>query len=460
VGAGAGGGPCTVRRLNVRGVRRSGSNLAAPLVHAGTTIDVLDVEDIYVIDDGTSGASKPQVEVASGQSVGRFSARKVRLFGSSGQQDMPVLKVDSGATVGLASLDDVKSDRVLSLIGNAGTMTTSLGSGLSMADAGSGGIVANSGTWTNSILSNTDQSTAGFTGTAPATKGGDYYRSGGSTPASISISPASLGTGLAGQTVAVTGSDFTTATTFTLSGLAGTSLTATTIHSRTSATLTVTTGSTAGSATIQCSDFSTATLVVAAGVTVYMEDDFAGTGGTTIAGRTPAPTQNGSDVWALGQDSTATLAVATGGSGETSSGAGTNWSAYYPLTGVSTDQVVTSTLTIARGTAAVVTWNLRADSPVQNALIIQLNLAGTVCAVNTYISGMFTLVHTDSVTPPTGTPFDVVMTLSGTTLGISIGGTSVLSGFTVPSATAPGIYIRQEGGSVGDVVFNKLKVTS
>jgi hypothetical protein len=168
--------PASIARLNVKGVRRSGSHLTVPLVTVNGPVVHLDIDDLYVYDDTTSGSAKQQVEVTSAGSIARFSARGVRLeSANAGQATMPLLQIDSGGSVALATLAGITSDHVLDIATNAGTITKLLGSGISQSNVGSGAIVANAGTWTTSVLSNVDPATLDHTGTAPGATHGDYY---------------------------------------------------------------------------------------------------------------------------------------------------------------------------------------------------------------------------------------------------------------------------------------------
>ena len=167
------GNQVTINRLNLTGVRRSGSNLANPLLaftNSGSTIARLDIDDLRVYDDTTSGSVKQQVVAAGGNTITKFSARKVRLdSANSGQANMPLLAVNSGATVSLASLEDVTSDHVLDQIVNAGTLGTLLATRCEQTGAGAGAIIANTGSWASHAVAANDPATTLYTGTGPTT---------------------------------------------------------------------------------------------------------------------------------------------------------------------------------------------------------------------------------------------------------------------------------------------------
>jgi hypothetical protein len=139
-----------IRRLLVDGVYRRGSSLVIPLVHVTRPIRHLDLRDIYSLDDGTSGASKPVVLVESPGSVTDFSAMGVGLDGSGGTQDMPILRVAAGASVTLARVTNASTRNVAALVSNAGTVA-------------------------RLVVSNTDPAAVACTGTAPASTSGDYF---------------------------------------------------------------------------------------------------------------------------------------------------------------------------------------------------------------------------------------------------------------------------------------------
>lgn len=452
-----------VGRLVVSGSNnRTGSNLAIPLVSVRAACNCLDIDGLRVLDDGTSGTTKHQVEVIEGGSITRFSARDVRLEGNSGNQAMALLNVASGSTVTLADFNGVTSDKVLDLVVNAGTIGTVLGRGVSMTNAGSGALVANSGTWTTSVLSNCDPALTDHTGTAPGSTHGDFYGSGGGGGSpSISLSPATLAVSLTGQTIAVTGTDFTTATTFAMTGLSGSSITGTTINSRTSATLTVTTGSTSGSATITCSDFSTASLAVTAAATTFLDDTFHGTAGTSLTGNTAVPTNNGSDAYGDFTPTFGAMGYASGGVGATSL-AMTGGAAFssYPLAGIGQGGTYTFKFTGAASSAVAAMHIHRADG--SNEVAISASFgggSGPVIDVSTTTGGTTTDHGNVNVTMPTGSVQTLVAALTGTSMAITLDGTPVTT-VTVPTGSGTILLIGQSGGTAGDIVFTEVKVTS
>jgi hypothetical protein len=454
-----------IERISLSGVKRSGSNLAIPLFNSNAATQDLVLDDIFVFDDGTSASGKVNVKLASGAAVSRLTAEKCQLIGHSGNQTMPLVEVDSGASVGILKLHDLSSDHVLDLATNAGTVTTLLCSKLSMTNFGSGAVIANPGTLTNYVLSNSDPEITVSTGTSPSTLTGDFFGFGAPT---ISISPTSLTSSLTGQTLTVSGTDFTTATTFTVSGLSGTSITNTVINSRISATLTLTTGSTTGTATIHCSDFATASLAVAAsGPTVYLDDTFTGTAGASLTGEQATPTNNGSDVYTdLAGFGYGVLGYAPGGVGATSLGLGGSDGAFarYPLTGVPQDGTYTLKFT-SSSQFPQISFHLHSDAGAVNELVLTLNFGGsggpTAASVilSTTVGGSSSFGGSSGLTLNTGVEHTMVVTVTGSSFEVVID----LAGLiftTVPTGIGTGILISQQGGSAGDVVFNEVKVTA
>ena len=168
-----------VRRLRVQGVRRS-THLSVPLISANPgPVAEIGVRDIAVDDDGISGSSLPQVEVRSGAVVSRFSASGVDFVGHFAGQSMPLLQIDSGGSVALATITNASATNVA-------------------------GLVANSGTLSTLVLSNTGPATTDYTGTAPGSKKGDYYISTApATPAALAagaVTAGSIGTTTASAT--------------------------------------------------------------------------------------------------------------------------------------------------------------------------------------------------------------------------------------------------------------------
>ena len=196
----------------------------------------------------------------------------------------------------------------------------------------------------------------------------------------------------------------------------------------------------------------------AAGVTTYLNDNFAGTAGANLTGHVPN-TQNGSDVWGGGLSEGA-MVLAQGG-GATSSGATSNWSADYQLTGVG--GVGTYNFTFTNGvTSAFPTFYLRADAGggLNNLVAVVANyslqriellvISGGTVTVNTNYPQALTI----------GAIETLAVTLASTTVSATLNGTSIFSGIAIPASSNSHFYIRQQQGSAGDVKFASVTVHS
>jgi hypothetical protein len=201
-----------------------------------------------------------------------------------------------------------------------------------------------------------------------------------------------------------------------------------------------------------------AALSYVAGFTTYLSDGFSGTAGTSLTGRVPDTTQNGTDVWGPAL-SEGILALATGGA--TSSGTGPNWSADYPLTGVSGGVgVYTIPFTFAN-TGGDATFYLRADAA-EGSLsdVIAIDASQSASHVNLLvISGGTTLTNTNyTFSFALATLLTAVVTITSTTVSMTINGTAIFTGITIPTFTGSRMYIRQQGGSAGSTLFQSVLV--
>jgi hypothetical protein len=194
-----------------------------------------------------------------------------------------------------------------------------------------------------------------------------------------------------------------------------------------------------------------------------MEDNFAGTAGTSLTGRTPDTTTDGSTTWGAPEAAEGGMVIKAGG-GAITTAASPSGNTYANPSG-SADSPVTFVWTNPN-TSAVPTMQIRSDGvAATNYLQFDANYGLNEIHISKMVAGAFTgniaifALSSVGLTFTINTAYTLALTPSGTTLTGTINGQSIGS-ITIPASAFKGIAIRQQAGSAGDTVFTKAKVTS
>lgn len=424
-----------ISRIGIRGVRRSGSHLGLPLMTVGQSASNIDIDDMYVSDDGTSGTDKPQIQVTTGVTVGSFTASKIHLDGHSGSQNMPVLQVDSGANVTLAR------------VSNAGYTNAAA-------------LVSNTGTIARMIASNIDPTINLMAGSAPTNASGDYFvpataftvtgpSSGSVSVAStnFTITPNGLYTGTITMTPSGGGLSTPVVKTFTNSSAPQTF----TIDPTSSGTVTLVFTNSGG-----LTDPSNLSYVAGG---FAFDDTFTGTAAAALTGNPASPTNNGSDDYTTFSPFPSLVYKSGGGATSSTFSSGAAFST-YPLTGTSADLTLTATFTNA-GSGTNVAFQVRRTVSGTDDIAVTANYASGLVSVQPTTSSVDGTVVSQSATLTTGVSHTIVAVLSGTSITVTLDGSplAALTSLTIPAATSGRVLLfGQISGSAGDVVFTEVKV--
>lgn len=189
-----------------------------------------------------------------------------------------------------------------------------------------------------------------------------------------------------------------------------------------------------------------------------LHDTFGGvTAGVTIAGRTPAPTANGSDAW--GDFSGAGFGAIGGaiGGGVTSLDLGfANAFATYALTGAPVAQTGTFAVKSAGSTIAVV--QLIMGQSASEAQLVALDYGANEVRVAHQVSGVNTVLATEPFTFTPTTSYVVEVELTGSAVSVTIDGTPIITGQAVSPTGGAVLLIGQGSGNVSDIIFTEIKI--
>lgn len=487
----------TVSELRMSGcaIKRSSSADAAAyaLLMTGGAIGDLSVDGFrYGRQAGQAFSDCPVLFDVQGGSIDRFSL-SADVYGVA-----TLAHFHSGVTCNGLALEhlvhssDAGSPTAYAIVADGATVPVSIGrvNTGNLAGLASGNVQLSGPGLASCGFALADSAVANGSVYDSSTQSALCYRSGGvSTPISLGSAPAATGytlTGPSSGTVGVASSNFTVqpngvysgTITITPSG-GGLSTPIVKTFSASSAPQTFTiTPTSPGAVTLtptnngSLANPSALTYTASAALTTYLEDDFAGTPGAAVLGRTPAPTPNGSDVWGTSPAESAGLVIAPGGSGAIGTGTGGHYGVLYPLTGAPYDQTVDINFEAFNVSSnQVMTARFLCASDFTSLVEVDVIYANNTIQVGKVQSGTYTAnVHSFSladagITLAANAAYHLraVFSGNGTSLALSLdAGSGLVAIGTVtglPTATATGINIAQAQGVPGDMIFTQVKVT-
>lgn len=419
---------------------------------AGTTVGKLS------LDASVKGVGKV-LNITSASAVGSVEASLDHVSNAGSPASNSIVAATSSGTIPVS----VKQYRGSNVVGPASGAVTLTGpglvsSGFSFADS----MIADGTIYRSSTQSALCYKLAGAAipfnmGTPPP--GTAFSFTGPSTGvtgvASTSWTVTPDGTVTAIVTPHTTGTGTFTPTTLTWSGTADPKTFTYTPGANETATISLTNNASLGNPTVRT--------YASSSVTVLMEDNFAGSAGTSINGRTPDTTTDGSAAWGAPETGEGGMVIKSGG-GAITTAASPSGNTYANPSG-SADSPVTFVWTNPN-TSAVPTMQIRSDGvAATNYLQFDANYGLNEIHISKMVAGTFTgniaifALSSVGLTFAINTAYTLALTPSGTTLTGTINGQSIGS-ITIPSGANKGIAIRQQIGSAGNTVFTKVKVTN
>lgn len=198
----------------------------------------------------------------------------------------------------------------------------------------------------------------------------------------------------------------------------------------------------------------------AGGATTFLDDAFTGTAGATIAGTTPSPTANGTDVWTdFSGTGFGAMGFAPGGGATSLSLGNSNAFAAQALTGAPAVYTAIVTILAPAATGAIAAFQVGRAGAENHEVLLDYNLQQVRYARQSTSSGT-TVLATQSFTLTPGTQYVVTAVLGASTITISINGTPVFTGQAITPTGGTQFLIYQSSGNVGDIVFKRAKVTN